>query len=170
MDTLAALALATEPPDHALFEQPPHGRHAPLITRSMWASVFGMSAVMLAVLLVVMFTNILTPSHIDHATRLTFVFNTFVMMQVFNELNARSTRFDRGVFARLSQSHLFVFVIVVTVLAQVVIVQYAGAFFRTVPLNGDLWLRSILIGASMLGVGAVLRTVGRALPARWFES
>ena len=170
MDTLAALALATEPPDHALFEQPPHGRHAPLITRSMWASVFGMSAVMLAVLLVVMFTDILTPSHIDHATRLTFVFNTFVMMQVFNELNARSTRFDRGVFARLSESHLFVFVIVVTVLAQVVIVQYAGAFFRTVPLSGDLWLRSIVIGVSMLAVGAALRTVGRALPVQWFES
>lgn len=168
MDTLAALALATEPPDRALFKQPPHGRHAPLITKMMWAQVLGLGAVMLLVLLGIMFTDLLTPADLDHATRLTFVFNTFVMMQVFNEFNSRSTRFDRGVFKGLSQSHLFLGVIAVTLVAQFAIVQYAGAFFRTVPLSWDLWARSMVIGASMLGVGLMFRALGRALPKAWF--
>jgi Ca2+-transporting ATPase len=169
MDTLAALALATEPPDRALFLQPPHGRHAPLITRSMWASVFGMSGVMLAVLMAAMFTDWVTPEGISHEARLTFVFNTFVLMQVFNELNARATRFDRSVLRHLTDSPLFLLVVVVTVVAQVGIVQLGGAFFRTVPLGLELWLRSAALGASMLVAGFVLRAVGRALPARWFE-
>lgn len=168
MDTMAALALATEPPDRRMFEQPPHGRHAPLITRTMWASIFGMSAVMLAVLLLVMFTDLLTPPGIEHAARLTFVFNTFVLMQVFNELNARATRFDRGVFDNLTKSPLFLGVIVVTILAQVGIVQFGGAFFRTVPLSLDSWLRSAALGAAMLLAGVLLRAIGRALPKAWF--
>lgn len=169
MDTMAALALATEAPDPILFQQAPHGRHAPLITKSMWAHVMSMSFVMLLVLLAVMFTDVFTPVGIGAATRLTFVFNVFVMMQVFNELNARSTRFDRGVFKDLSKSHLFIGVIVVTIVAQFGIVEFGGAVFKTVPLSADLWLRSVLIGASMLVVGVLIRAAGRALPARWFE-
>ncbi len=169
MDTMAALALATEAPDPILFKQAPHGRHAPLITRSMWASVMGMSSVMLVVLLAVMFTDIFVPAGMADTTRLTFVFNVFVMMQVFNELNARSTRFDRGVFKDLSKSHLFIGVIIVTIVAQFGIVQFGGAVFKTVPLSADLWLRSVLIGASMLVVGIALRALGRTLPSEWFQ-
>jgi Ca2+-transporting ATPase len=169
MDTMAALALATEAPDPILFQQAPHGRHAPLITKSMWAHIMSMSFVMLLVLLAVMFTDVFTPAGIETATRLTFVFNVCVMMQVFNELNARSTRFDRGVFKDLSKSHLFIGVIIVTIVAQFGIVEFGGAVFKTVPLSADLWLRSVLIGASMLVVGVLIRAAGRALPARWFE-
>ena len=165
MDTMAALALATEPPDRALFQQPPHGRHAPLITKSMWTSVLAMGGVMLAILMATMFTDWLTPAGITHEARLTFVFNTFVMMQVFNELNARSTRFDRGVLRHLAESHLFIGVMVATVAAQVAIVQLGGAFFRTVPLSLELWGRSAALGASMLVAGFVLRQVGRRVAA-----
>ncbi|MCB9645362.1 MAG: calcium-translocating P-type ATPase, PMCA-type [Deltaproteobacteria bacterium] len=165
MDTMAALALATEPPDRALFQQPPHGRHAPLITKSMWTSVLAMGGVMLAILMATMFTDWLTPAGITHEARLTFVFNTFVMMQVFNELNARSTRFDRGVLRHLAESHLFIGVMVATVAAQVAIVQLGGAFFRTVPLSLELWGRSVTLGASMLVAGFALRQVGRRVAA-----
>jgi Ca2+-transporting ATPase len=168
MDTLAALALAVEPPSPALLEDPPHGRHAPLITRSMWTSILGMGAVMVAVLMLTMWTGWLVPLDAPEPVRLTFVFNTFVWMQLFNEVNARSTRWDRGVLEQLSASHLFVGVLVLTAILQVGIVQYGGAFFRTVPLDGGLWLRSILVGAAVLVLGVVLRGIGRALPPDWF--
>ncbi len=163
MDTMAALALATEPPGEELFHQPPHGRHAPLITRSMWINIFVMGGLMIAVLFAVMETDWVVPAATPHPAKLTFVFNTFVMMQVFNELNARSTRFDRGVFRNLGDSPLFLVVVMTTVAVQAVIVQYGGTFFRTVPLDPDLWMRSLIIGVSILGVGAALRAGGRVL-------
>ena len=160
MDTMAALALATEPPSPQLLNQPPHGRHAPLITPAMWLHILTMGTFMVVVLMVLLWTDFALPADTSAVYRNTFVFNAFVMMQVFNEVNARSTRFDRGVFNGLHANPLFVGVIVTTVIAQVVIVQFGGALFRTTPLGGREWLLSIAIGASVLGVGALIRFIG----------
>ncbi len=163
MDTMAALALATEPPSRALLNQPPHGRHAPLITRSMWTHILSMSAYMVLVLMILLWTEAVIPSDASVLTRNTFVFNTFVMMQVFNEVNARSTRFDRGVWVGITQSPLFLGVLVATIVAQALIVQFGGALFRTTPLTPQLWMQSVLIGASVLVLGALIRAVGEGL-------
>ena len=168
MDTLAALALAVEPPSDRLLEQPPHGRAEPLITRSMWMSILAMSAVMIAVLFAIMWGGLLVPEGTSHEVVLTFVFNTFVWMQLFNEVNARATTFDRGVFEGLLESRLFIGVVVTTGILQVMIIQWGGAFFRTVPLDLTMWIRSVAVGASVLFVGAALRFIGRRLPAEWF--
>ncbi len=168
MDTMAALALATEPPTEALFHQPPHGRHAPLITKAMWAHIFLMGALMIAVLLLSMWTDWLVPKGTPQTVKLTFVFNTFVLMQVFNEINARSTRFDRGVFKGFFDNQLFLGVIVVSLVAQWAIIQFGGVVFRTTPLSAQLWGWSMAIGASMLLVGMAVRALGRSLPKSWF--
>lgn len=168
MDTLAALALATEAPSRELLDQPPHGRHAPLITKAMWVHILGMGLLMVAVLVGTMWTDVIVPAGTPHAAKLTFVFNAFVMMQLFNEVNARSTRFDRGVFGGLTTNPLFGAVVITTFLLQIVIIQYGGSFFRTVPLSMDLWVRSVVIGASVLVVGVVIRSLGRGVPKSWF--
>ena len=163
MDTMAALALATEPPSPQLLEQPPHGRHAPLITKSMRIHILTMGAYMVVILMVLLWTDVIVSDSASALARNTMVFNTFVMMQVFNEVNARSTRFDRGVFAGITESPLFVGVVVVTVIAQALIVQFGGAVFRTTPLSATQWLVSIAIGATVLVLGAVIRAVGRGV-------
>lgn len=45
MDTLGALALATEPPTDDLMEKTPVGRKEPLITNIMWRNLFGQVSV-----------------------------------------------------------------------------------------------------------------------------
>ena len=170
MDTLAALALATEPPDPRFLTQPPHGRHAPLITRSMWLSILGTGAMMVVLLFAALWSDVVVPPETTHPERLTFVFNAFVLMQLFNEVNARSTRFDRGVFKGFFDSPLFVLVIGVTAVLQVLIVQYGGEFFRTVPQSLDLWLRAAALGLFVLLWGALLRSIGQALPSRWLAT
>lgn len=169
MDTMAALALATEPPSEELFHQPPHGRHAPLITKAMWSNILAMGGIMIAILFLVMQTGFLVPAGTSEPQKLTFVFNTFVLMQVFNEVNARSTRFDRGVLRNILESHLFLAVIGATLVLQVIIVELGGSFFRTVPLTLDLWLRSAVLGTSTLVAGGLVRAAGRRLPASWFR-
>jgi Ca2+-transporting ATPase len=165
MDTLAALALATEPPSPKLFQQPPHGRHAPLITASMWVTILVSGAYMVAVLFIVMSTDLVVPDSIGAGKKLTFVFNVFVWMQLFNEVNARSTRFNRGVFSNLFASRLFVLVVGTTALAQVVIIELGGTFFRTEPLGPELWLESVLLGSSTLVLGVLIRQIGRRFVA-----
>ncbi|CAM6110646.1 unnamed protein product [Calypogeia fissa] len=65
MDTLGALALATEPPNASLMDRPPVGRNEPLITNIMWRNIIGQAAYQLAMLLVLHFhgTEILSLYH-----------------------------------------------------------------------------------------------------------
>jgi calcium-translocating P-type ATPase len=160
MDTLAALALATEPPSSALYKQPPHGRTAPLITASMWINIGVMGAYMVLILFLVMGTDLFVSPHTTEAQKLTLVFNVFVIMQLFNEVNARSTRFQSAT-RDLGKSRLFLAVLGTTSVVQVLIVSFGGSVFKTEPLDLRLWIESVLLGASTLMVGMIVRAVGR---------
>jgi len=43
MDTMAALALATEPPSDEVLNRPPHSKKTPLISFHMWRMIIGQS-------------------------------------------------------------------------------------------------------------------------------
>jgi P-type Ca2+ transporter type 2C len=166
MDSLAALALALEPPRDELFEQPPHGRDEPLISRSMWINLLTMGAFMFVLLQVLLNTNLLfdrgdLASEVDRAYHYTFIFNTFVWLQIWNEFNCRSVRFHRNPFRGLFQSHTFLSIVAVIVVLQVVIVQFGGQVFSSVGLSLRDWGLSIALGASAIVVGFIIRFVGR---------
>lgn len=85
MDTLGALAIATEPPHDGLMKQPPVGRNVDIITKIMWRNIIGQSIYQLVVLGVLAFDgkqvlNLNGPS--SDATLRTLIFNTFVFCQV----------------------------------------------------------------------------------------
>jgi magnesium-transporting ATPase (P-type) len=50
MDTLASLALATEPPTPELLKRKPYGRTKPMVSPTMAKNIFGQGIYMLAVL------------------------------------------------------------------------------------------------------------------------
>lgn len=85
MDTLAALALATDPPTPSLLKRRPEPRTAPLITRSMWKMIVGQAIYQIIVILTLMYTNILNLND-DKDTLATMVFTAFVFCQFFNEI------------------------------------------------------------------------------------
>lgn len=85
MDTLGALALATEPPNDEIMKRPPVGRSENFITRIMWRNVIGQSIYQLVVLGVLLFDGkqIFNINGEKAETTLnTFIFNTFVFCQV----------------------------------------------------------------------------------------
>ncbi|XP_048227667.1 calcium-transporting ATPase 10, plasma membrane-type isoform X2 [Ricinus communis] len=96
MDTLGALALATEPPTDHLMHRPPVGRREPLITNIMWRNLLIQAAYQVIVLLVLNFhgKSLLGLKNDDpeHANKVkdTLIFNAFVLCQIFNEFNALS--------------------------------------------------------------------------------
>ncbi|XVF40837.1 hypothetical protein PTKIN_Ptkin01aG0148400 [Pterospermum kingtungense] len=85
MDTLGALALATEPPHEGLMKRPPIGRDAAFITRIMWRNIIGQSIYQLIVLALLKFAGIrllkLSGSDANDILN-TVIFNTFVFCQV----------------------------------------------------------------------------------------
>ena len=57
MDSMGALALATEPPSPHLMERKPFGRSAPLVNKEMWRNIVVMSLYQLIVCLVLLFAG-----------------------------------------------------------------------------------------------------------------
>lgn len=85
MDTLGALALATEPPDDNLMKKSPVGRTGKFITKVMWRNTFGQSVFQFAVMwyLQTQGKYLFGLEGPDADTVLnTVIFNTFVFCQV----------------------------------------------------------------------------------------
>ncbi|CAN6246981.1 unnamed protein product [Urochloa humidicola] len=165
MDTLGALALATEPPTDQPMRRPPVGRREPLVTNIMWRNLFIQAVFQVAVLLTLNFRgrNLLhlTQDTLDHSSKVknTVIFNTFVLCQVFNEFNSRKPE-ELNIFSGVSRNHLFLGVVTITVVMQVIIIEFLGKFTSTVRLNWKLWLVSVVIAF----VSWPLAFVGKFIP------
>ncbi|KAL7600509.1 hypothetical protein Lser_V15G23628 [Lactuca serriola] len=165
MDTLGALALATEPPTDHLMDRNPVGRREPLITNIMWRNLLIQALYQVTVLLVLNFDGkrIL---HLDHESeedakkkKNTLIFNAFVFSQIFNEFNARKPD-EMNVFKGVTKNRLFMGIIGFTVVLQVIIIMFLGKFTTTVRLSWQFWLISIVIGV----ISWPLAVVGKLIP------
>ncbi|KAJ6857613.1 hypothetical protein NC651_039131 [Populus alba x Populus x berolinensis] len=151
MDTLGALALATEPPTDHLMNRSPVGRREPLITNIMWRNLLIQAGYQVTVLLVLNFRgeSLLGLEHEtpQRATEVknTLIFNAFVLCQIFNEFNARKPD-EKNIFKGISKNHVFIAIIAITLVLQVIIVEFVGKFTSTVKLNWKQWLLSVIIG------------------------
>ncbi|CAJ1967623.1 unnamed protein product [Sphenostylis stenocarpa] len=161
MDTLGALALATEPPSDGLMLRPPVGRTTNFITKSMWRNIFGQSLYQLIVLAVLTFDGkrLLRINGSDSTIVLnTLIFNSFVFCQVFNEINSRDIE-KINIFKGMFESWIFFTVVFSTVAFQVLIVEFLGTFASTVPLSWQFWVLSVVIGAISMPIAALLKCI-----------
>ncbi|KAG4990662.1 hypothetical protein JHK87_024119 [Glycine soja] len=165
MDTLGALALATEPPTDHLMDRTPVGRREPLITNIMWRNLLIQAMYQVSVLLVLNFRGIsilgLSHDRKDHAIKVknTLIFNAFVLCQIFNEFNARKPD-EFNIFKGVTRNYLFMGIIGLTVVLQIVIILFLGKFTTTVRLNWKQWLISVVIGL----IGWPLAVIGKLIP------
>ncbi|CAL9227380.1 unnamed protein product [Arabidopsis halleri] len=163
MDTLGALALATEPPTDHLMDRAPVGRREPLITNIMWRNLFIQAMYQVTVLLILNFRgiSILHLKSKPNAERVknTVIFNAFVICQIFNEFNARKPD-EMNIFRGVLRNHLFVGIICITIVLQVVIVEFLGTFASTTKLDWEMWLVCIGIGS----ISWPLAVIGKLIP------
>lgn len=136
MDTCAALALATEPPSENILLEAPYKRNELIVTPVMWRNILGQALFQCTFLVVMLFFGKQifnfnyspeTPFYIEAADgqniptekteHYTLIFNTFVFMQVFNEINSRKLGIkEYNVFKGFFNNALFILVIVFTIL------------------------------------------------------
>jgi Ca2+-transporting ATPase len=181
MDSLAALALATEAPTRKLLEQLPHGRNEPLINGKMLKHILVQGAYQCFWLFLIFYG---LPAHFEafkvspcepeqteqecidsqedeQRKTNSMVFNTFIWMQLFNEINARRINDELNVFSGIFNGWIFASVWVITVACQVVImvVEPVGNIFKVDPLSGLEWGISIAIGVGSLLVSFLTKIV-----------
>ncbi|VDD92235.1 unnamed protein product [Enterobius vermicularis] len=167
MDTLASLALATEMPTEELLQRKPYGRTSPLISRTMMKNIIGHAVYQLAVLFVLVFYgdkifSIESGRNNESGlptTHFTMVFNSFVLMTLFNELNARKIHGERNIFKGLFSNSIFYTIWISTMVAQLLIVQFGGLWFSTKALTIDQWLWCFVFGVGVLIWGQVVVTM-----------
>ncbi|XP_010278086.1 PREDICTED: putative calcium-transporting ATPase 13, plasma membrane-type [Nelumbo nucifera] len=145
MDTLGALALATEQPTKELMEKPPVGRTEPLITNIMWRNLTTQALYQVIILLTLEFKG-KSIFNINEKIKDTLIFNTFVFCQVFNEFNARRLE-KKNIFEEIHRSRLFLGIVGMTVILQVLMVEFLKRFANTEQLNVGQWLVCIGIAA-----------------------
>ncbi|OWM71611.1 hypothetical protein CDL15_Pgr005798 [Punica granatum] len=156
MDTLGALALATERPTWELMEKPPVGQTAPLITNIMWRNIAAQAAYQMAVLLTLQFWGE-SIFNVSYEVNQTLIFNTFVLCQVFNEFNARKLE-KKNVFEGIHQNKLFIGIIFITIVVQAVMIFLKG-FADTERLTWGQWGACIGIGAVSWPIGFIVRFI-----------
>ncbi|CAI5978063.1 unnamed protein product [Closterium sp. NIES-65] len=161
MDTLGALALATEPPKESLMHMKPVGRRTPFITPSMWRNIAGQVVFQLLVLaLLNQFAAFLfgLQGPLAAATKRTLVFNTFVFCQLFNEINSRELD-EVNVLHGMHQNVIFLAILLFSTVFQVCLVQYLGKFASTVPLTPLQFAACIFIASLSLPVAAAVKLI-----------
>lgn len=179
MDTLAALALATDKPDPNIMDRKPKGRSTPLITPSTWKMIIGQAILQLTVTFTLYFHGSQyffgvpkdeLPGH-KHQQINAMIFNTFVWLQWFTLLVSRKlgeadgikdwrkriTEANLNFFQDLFRNFYFIFIMLLIAILQVLIMFFGGAPFSIARQTKEMWLLAIFCGMTSIPVGALIR-------------
>lgn len=147
MDTFAALALATDPPSRGVLDRKPDRKSAPLVAARMGKMILGQVICQLAVSFVLYFggasllgyrttdPNMAVQQYAERQLN-TLVFNTFVWLQILNELNNRRLDNRLNIFDGITRNWFFIVINIVMVGGQVLTMFVGGQAFKIVRLNG----------------------------------
>jgi len=164
MDSLAALALATEPPSDLLLKDLPYGKNDAVLTKSMWRNIICTSVYQITILLYILFARpdwIFFSAHDknrssldkDHYERIvnTVIFHTFVLMQIFNEVACRRIKSSEiNVLENLTNNWRFSFTIAISLIVQIGIVESSAPGFNTHSLTWEMHGFCFLFGIGTL--------------------
>ncbi len=147
MDTFAAMAMASLPPNPEVMRDKPRPRNEFIITPAMARTLFTCGGVMVVVLLGMLFYWSFGSGEMT-VRELTLFFSTFVFMQLWNMFNAKGFETRHSVFKDWHGCREFFLILLAIAVGQVLIVEFGGAVFRTVPLSWGEW--AAVIGATSL--------------------
>lgn len=172
MDTFAAMALASLPPDHSVMKDKPRSRSAFIISVPMWKFIIWVGLAMFIILwgflyylqhvelnsVTEIFSVPYISSHSLSPYELSLFFTVFVFMQFWNIFNAKS-------FASGSSSlHFkgcsgFIAIVLTIFIGQILIVSFGGEVFSVVPLSLTDWIIIILGTSPILIAGEIIHKI-----------
>jgi len=161
MDTFAALALASLPPNEMVMNNKPRKTSDFIINKPMAKAILGVGLLFVVILFGLIqyfrhvditslsqfnvgdyFCNFFNFTRADSGLspyELSLFFTIFVLLQFWNMFNAKAFMSGKSAFASLSQSSGFIAIAAVILVGQWLIVTFGGTMFNVVPLSWSDW-------------------------------
>ena len=168
MDTFAAMALASLPPDKDLMKNKPRNRYAFIIDRRLFWHITITGGIFCA--LMIWFTYFM--EHADIRPRINsfhlgdyngisdyesgLFFTVFVFLQFWNLFNAKAYGTNKSAW-NLKNCGSFLFIVALIFVGQIVIIYIGGDFFNMVPLELDDLLKIIITTSCVMVIGEIIR-------------
>ena len=157
MDGPPALTLGLEPIRDDLMSRKPTARSESIISREMMVRIAVNGVFICLVCMAQMKFNFLGIGAEEVSTA---VFTMFVLFQLFNALNCRELG-DKSIFPNFIKNKLMLGAFVIAFALQIIITQFGGKVFGTVPLEVLDWLKVLGVSLSIIVLDEVVRLVRR---------
>lgn len=162
MDSLAAIALASEPADESVLEDKPRMRGEFIIDPSLAKAIFGFGGFVWLFCTAILWGS----AHPDiigalgwswlsaflSKIDLTIFFAAYMVINIWNTFNARVIGKGKSVFSGLGRNPKFIGIVVFILAVTILIVQVGGEVFSTHPLPWRTWLMIIAITSPVMWV------------------
>ena len=178
MDTFAALALASLPPNEKVMKEKPRRTSDHIINKQMAQGILGVG--ILFVILLFGFVQYFRHAEITTLTQfnlndfcnsffdfsagnelsaeeLSLFFTGFVMLQFWNMFNAKAFMSGKSAFSALHRCGGFLSIAIVILAGQILIVSFGGEMFKVTQLSLTDWAIIIATTSSVLWLGEIKR-------------
>jgi Ca2+-transporting ATPase len=177
MDTLAAIALCSEPPRAGLMQLPPKRRDENIVTGEMRTTIVGTAIFFVVVMMGLLLGMRGSPDHPgwfagdgpwssafpDFTVRQgTIFFTVYVLFQVWNEINCRSLTPRVSGLQGLEGNPVFLLVAAGIVVVQALIVSFGGRLFQVERLSWRDWVLIVAATSSVIVYAEVSRWIRTA--------
>ena len=161
MDTFAAAALASLPPNKKVMQNKPRKNDDFIITPQMRGFILSVGLIFVFFLLGLLYYFTNNNGEISRENLSKF-FTIFVLLQFWNLFNAKAFVSGNSAFHNLHKSIGFVITLALILTGQILIVTFGGEVFRTVPLQLKDWLLIISGTSVVLWIGELGRLIKRS--------
>jgi len=161
MDGPPALTLGLEPAHGDLMEQMPVKRSDNIISKPMLGKI-GITGLYISIVFLAQYIfNFLGATE---AQMPTVLFTLFALFQLFNAFNCRELH-SGSIFKYLTRNRLMLLIVGITFVLQILIIQFAGAFFGTIPLPFEMWLKLFAVAISVVVLSELVKLVWQSVKA-----
>ncbi len=155
MDGPPALTLGLEPISDDLMSRPPTKRSDNIISKTMMIKI-GLTGIYISIVFLCQYLfNFLNAAPEQMSTVL---FTMFALFQLFNAFNCRELH-SVSIFKHLLENRIMLLVISITFILQILIIQFAGAFFGTVPLDLLMWVKIFAVSFSVVLISELAKLI-----------
>lgn len=179
MDTFAALALASLPPNKKVLEEMPRSKNENIISTEMKQIILITGGLFVFFLFgfiqyfklfeITNFSDFKIDDffnaffHLSDTNgelsvkELSIFFSIFVFLQFWNIFNAKAFMTERSAFANLKNCKEFFYILIVILVGQIMITNFGGEMFRVVPLSLIEWFLIMVYTSVVLWIGEIWR-------------
>lgn len=157
MDGPPALTLGLEPNHSDLMQRSPTKRSENILSKSMMARIAITGVYIATVFLLQYRFNFLGAAD---GQMTTVLFTLFVLFQLCNSFNCRELHMN-SIFKHLLNNKIMLLVVGITFVLQILIIQFAGEFFGTVPLGFTMWIKLLALSFTVIALSELAKLFGR---------